>query len=137
MTQQPHYWVETPRKPKLHVPPMFIAALFTIASTWKQPRCLLTDEWIKKMWNIYTMEYCSIMIRDETGSFLQMIRMNLESVIQSEVSQKEKSKCHMLMCIYGIQKTGTDNPICMAVIETQMWRMDLWIQWEKREGGTN
>ena len=54
------------------------------------------------MWNIYTMEYCSIMIRDETGSFLQMIRMNLESVIQSEVSQKEKSKCHMLMCIYGI-----------------------------------
>ena len=102
MTQQSHYWVETPRKPKLHVPTMFIAALFTIASTWKQPRCLLTDEWIKKMWNIYIMEYCSIMIRDETGSFLQMIRMNLESVLQSEVSQKEKSKCHMLMRIYGI-----------------------------------
>ena len=61
----------------------FIAALFTIAGTWKQPRSPLTDEWIKKMWYIYTREYYSIVIRDEIGSFLQMIWMNLESVIQS------------------------------------------------------
>ena len=79
---------------------MFSEGLFTIAKTRKQHKCPLAEEWIKKMWYIYTMEYYSIMIRDEIGSFLQMIWMNLESVIQSEVSQKEKSKCHILMRIY-------------------------------------
>ena len=100
MTQQSYYWLQTPKKTKITCTPMFTVALFTIARTWKQPRSPLTDEWIKKMWYIYTMEYYSIMIRDEIGSFLQMIWMNLESVIQSEVSQKEKSKCHILMRIY-------------------------------------
>ena len=82
---------------------MFIAALFTIVKTWKQSKYPSADEWIKKMWYIYTMEYYSIMIRDEIGSFLQMIWMNLQSVIQSEVSQKEKSKCHILMHIYDVK----------------------------------
>ena len=50
--------------------PMFIAVLFTIARTWKQPRCPLTDEWIKKAWFIYTMEYYSAIKRNEIGSFL-------------------------------------------------------------------
>ena len=80
---------------------MFIAALFTIARTWKQPKCPSTDEWIKKMWHIYTMEYSSAIKRTEIE--LSIVRwMDLESVIQSEVSQKEKNKYHMLMHIYGI-----------------------------------
>ena len=69
--------------------PMFTAALFTIARTWKQPKCPSTDEWIK-MWYIYTMEYYSAIKRDEIGSFVEMW-MDLESVIQSEVSEKEKN----------------------------------------------
>ena len=80
---------------------MFIAALFTIARTWKQPRCPLTDEWIKKLWDIYTMEYYSAIKRNTFESVL--IRwMNLELIIQSEVSQKEKDKYHNLMHIYRI-----------------------------------
>ena len=79
----------------------FIAALFTIAKTWKQPRCLSTDEWIKKLWYIYTMEYYLAIKRNKIGSFVVMW-MNLESVIQSEVSQKEKNKYFILMHIYGI-----------------------------------
>ena len=77
------------------------AALFTIARTWKQPKCPSTDEWIKKMWHIYTMEYHSAIKRNEMEVFV-MRWMELESVIQSEVSQKEKNKCHMLTHIYGI-----------------------------------
>ena len=78
---------------------VFIAALFTIARTWKQPKCPSTDEWIKKMWYIYTMEYYSAIKRNEIELFV--VRwMDLESVIQSEVSQKEKNKYHMLTHIY-------------------------------------
>ena len=91
--------------------PMFIVALFTIARTWKQPKCPSTDEWIKKMWYIYIMEYYSAIKRDEIGSFVKMW-MNLESVIQSEVSQEEKNKYSILTQVCGIQKNGTDEPIC-------------------------
>ena len=80
--------------------PMFIAELFTIARSWKQPKCPLTDEWIKKMWYKYAMEYYSAIKRNEIGSFVEMW-MNLESVIQSEVSQKEKNKYRILTHIYG------------------------------------
>ena len=80
---------------------MFIAALFTIARTSKQPKCPSSDEWIKKMWHIYTMEYYSAIKRNEMEVFV--VRwMELDSVIQSEVSQKEKNKYHMLTHIYGI-----------------------------------
>ena len=68
---------------------MFTAALFTIARTWKQPRCPSTDEWIKKLWYIYTVAYHSAIKRNAFESVL-MWRMNLEPIIQSEVSQKEK-----------------------------------------------
>ena len=68
---------------------MFTAALFTIARTWKQPRCPSTDEWIKKLWYIYTMEYYSAIKRDTFESVI-MTCMNLELIIQREVSQKEK-----------------------------------------------
>ena len=79
---------------------MFIAALFAIARTWKQPKYPSTDEWIKKMWYIYTMEYYSAMKRNETESFVETW-MDVETVIQSEVSQKEKNKYRILMHICG------------------------------------
>ena len=75
--------------------PLFIAALFTIARTWKQPRCPLTDEWIKKLWYIYTIEYYLAIKRNAFESVL-MRWMNLEPIIQSEVSQKEKDNYCML-----------------------------------------
>ena len=80
---------------------LFIAALFTTARTWKQPKCPSTDEWIKKMWHIYTMEYYSVIERNEIELFVVMW-VDLESVIQSEVSQREKNKYHMLTLTSGI-----------------------------------
>ena len=81
---------------------MFIAALLTIARTWNQPKCPLTDEWIKNMWHIYTMEYYSAIKRNEIELFV--VRwMDLESVIQSEVSQKEKNKHRMLTHIWNLR----------------------------------
>ena len=70
---------------------MFIAALFTIARTWNQLKCPSTDEWIKEMWHIDTMEYYSAIKRKKTELFVVWC-MDLQSVIQSEVSQKEKNK---------------------------------------------
>ena len=78
--------------------PMLIAALFTIAKTWKQPKCPSTDEWIKKMWYIYTMEYYSAIkyeIRPCAATWMQ-----LEIIILSEVSQKEKDRYHMISLRY-------------------------------------
>ena len=80
---------------------MFIAALFTIARTWKQLRCPSTDEWIKKLWYIYKMDYYSA-IKMNTIESVLMRWMNLEPIIQSEVSQKKKDKYHILTHIYGI-----------------------------------
>ena len=81
--------------------PLFTAALFTIARTWKQPRYPSTDKWIKKLWYIYTMEYYSAIKRNAFKSVL-MRWMNLEPVTQSEVSQKEKKKSCILTHTYGI-----------------------------------
>ena len=78
--------------------PMFIVALFTIARSWRQPKCPSTDEWIKKLWYIYTMEYYSAIKRNEIGSFVETW-MDIETVIQSEVSQKAKNKYCTLMRI--------------------------------------
>ena len=71
--------------------PLFTAAQFTIARTWKQPRCPSTDKWIKKVWYIYTIEYYTA-IKRNTFELVLMRWMNLEPIIQSEVSQKEKHK---------------------------------------------
>ena len=95
--------------------PLFIAALFTIARTQKQPRYPSTDEWIKELWEIYTMEYYSAIKRKPFESVL-MRWMNLEPVIQSEVSQKKKDKYHILMQIYRIQKNGTEEFIYWATM---------------------
>ena len=81
--------------------PLFIAALFTIARTWKQPRGPSTDKWIKKLWYIYTMEYYSA-IKKNTFESVLMRWMNLEPIRQGAVSQKEKDKYHILTHIYRI-----------------------------------
>ena len=78
--------------------PMFIVAPFTIARTWKQPRCPFADKWIRKLWYIYTMEYYSAITKNTFESVL-MRQMKLE---QSEVNQKEKHQYSILMQIYGI-----------------------------------
>ena len=70
---------------------MFIAALFTIAKTWKQPKCPLTEEWVKKLWYIYTMHYYSAIKKNEIMTFAATW-MDLETVILREISQTEKDK---------------------------------------------
>ena len=80
---------------------MNIAALFIIASTWKQPRCPSADEWIRKLWYINTMEYYSAIKRNEIKSFVEMW-MDLEIVIQNGASQKEKNKYCLISIICGI-----------------------------------
>ena len=79
---------------------MFTAALFTIARSWKQPKCPSTHKWIKKMWYIYTMQYYSAIKRNEIESFVETW-MDLKTVIQSEVSQKEKNKYRILTPVCG------------------------------------
>ena len=74
---------------------MFTAALFTIAKTWKQPKCPSKEEWIKKMWYIYTMEYYSAILKNEIMP-CAAAWMDLEIIILSEVSQTEKDKYHMI-----------------------------------------
>ena len=75
---------------------MFIAALFIIAKTWKQPRCPSAEEWIRKLWYIYTKEYYSA-IKKNTFESVLMRWMKLEPIIQTEVSQKEKHQYSMLL----------------------------------------
>ena len=81
--------------------PMFITALFIIARTWKQPRRPSADEWIRKLWYIYTMEYYSAIKKNSFESVL-MKWMKLEPIMQSEVIQKDKHQYSILMHIYGI-----------------------------------
>ena len=115
MTQLSHCWAYTPRKPELRdmCTPMFIAALFIIARTWKQPRCPSADEWIRKLWYIYTMEHYSA-IKKNTFESVLMRWMKLEPIMQSEVSLKEKHQYSILTHIYGIYKDGNNDPICEA-----------------------
>ena len=86
---------------KRHMYPMFITALFTIARTRKQPRCPSADEWIRKLWYVYTMEYYSAIKKNAFESVL-MRWMKLGPILQSEVSQKEKHQYSKLMHICGI-----------------------------------
>ena len=86
---------------KRYMHPNVVAALFTVARTWKQPKCPSTEEWIQKMWYIYTKEYYSPIKKNEIVSFAETW-MDLETIIQSEESQKEKNKYHMLTHICGI-----------------------------------
>ena len=81
--------------------PVFIAALFTIARTWRQPKCPSADKWIRKLWYVYIMEYYSAIKKNAFESVL-MRWMKLELIIQSEVSQKEKHQYSLLIHIYVI-----------------------------------
>ena len=102
MTQKCHSKAYTLRKPKLrHMNPMVHCS--TIYNSWKMEstRCPLTDEWIKKLWYICTMEYYSA-IRRNALELVLMMWMNLEPIIQSEVSQKEEDKHCILTHIYRI-----------------------------------
>ena len=100
--------------------PMFIAALFIIARTWKQPRCPSADEWIRKLWYVYTMEYNSAIKKNAFESVL-MRWMTLESIRESEVKSERKTPMQYINTyIYGIYKDGNDDPICETAKETQM-----------------
>ena len=95
-----------PKEPKTLIQknistPMFIAALFTIAKIWKQSNCPLVDEWIEKLWYIYTMEYYSAIKEKEILPFATAW-MDLENIMLSEVSQSKKDKYHMVSLICGI-----------------------------------
>ena len=113
---------------------MFIAALFIIARTWKQPRCPSADEWIRKLWYIYTMEYYSA-IKKNTFESVLMRWMKLEPIMQSEVIQKEKHQYSILTHIYGIEKDGNDDPVCKTAKKTQMCITDFWTQRERERVG--
>ena len=103
MTQQSHCWAytEETRNERDTCTPMFIAAIFTIARTWKQPRCPSADEWIRKLWYIHTMEYDSAIKKNAFESVL-MRWIKLKLIIQSEIGQKEKYQYSILTHIYGI-----------------------------------
>ena len=100
MTQQSHCWAYTLRKPEGKETRVPQCSLFMIGRIWKQPRCPSADEWIRKLWYVYTMEYYSTAIK---SAFVSVLRwMKLEPIIQSKVSQKEKHQYSILTRIYGI-----------------------------------
>ena len=102
MIQQSHSWANIQTRlsfKKIHAP-LFIAALFTIAKIWKQPKCPSTDDWIRKMWCIYTMEYYSAIKKNKIMPSAATW-MELETLTLSEVSQKEKDKYHMIPLMSG------------------------------------
>ena len=104
----------------------FIAALFIRAKTWIQPKCPSAEEQIRKCC-VYTKEYYSAIKRNETVPFAKTW-MDLEIIIQSEVSQKEKNNYYILTHTCGIQKNGTDELICQTEIKTEVKNkhMDTW-----------
>ena len=106
---------------------MFIAALLTIAKTWKQPKCPLTDEWIKKMWYIYTMENYSVIKKNKIMTFAA-IRMDLEIIILSEVSQTKKDKYHDIIHMWNlILKNDTNKVIYKTERDSQILKTNLWL----------
>ena len=94
----------------------------------------MNDEWIRKLWYIYTMEYYSA-VKKNTFESVLMRWMKLELITQSEVSQKEKQQYSILTHIYGIQKDGNDNPVCETAKETQIYRTVFWTLWERERVG--
>ena len=96
-----------PKEPKALIQknissPMFIVALFTTSRIWKQPKCPSVNEWIKQLWDIYTMEYYSAVKKEE--NFTLCDRVWTENIMLSEISQPEKNKYHMISCTCGISQ---------------------------------
>ena len=92
----------------------------------KQSRCPLTDEWIKKLWYIFTMEYNSALESEFESVLLRSI--NLEPALQSEVNQKAENKYLILIHMYGMLKNSTNGPTFRAATDTQTYKTDLWTQ---------
>ena len=113
---------------------MFTVALFTIAKTWKQPKCSSTEERIKKMWYIYMMEYYSAIKKNEIMSFAAAW-MDLEIIILSEVSRTQKDKYHMISLICGILKNYTNELIYKTETDSQISKTNLWLPKGKRSWG--
>ena len=113
---------------------MFIAPLFTIASTWEPPRFPSTDEWIRKLWYTYTVEYYSVIKRD-AFAFVLMRWMNLDPLTQNKKSHKEKDKYFILMHIYRTQIDSANDLKCRAAKETHKKKTDVWTQWGKEKVG--
>ena len=114
--------------------PMFLAARFTIAKTWKQPKCPSTDEWIKKMWYIHTMEYYSAIKQNEIMPFAATW-MDLEIFILSEISQAEKDKYYMISLICGILKNITNYLIYKRKIDSDIENKLMVTKGERGGGG--
>ena len=96
---------------------MFIAALFAIAKTWKQPKCPSTEEWIKKMWYIYTMEYYSAIKRKEIMAFAATW-MDLETIMLSEVSQTMRLTSNAITYMWNVRK-GHNELLCRTDTDSQ------------------
>ena len=104
--------------------PVFIEALCAIAKTWKQPKCPSTEEWIKKKWYIYTMEYYSAIKRNEIPAF-SATWMDLEIIMQSEVSHAMRHQHQMLSLTCGIWKKGQTELLCRTDADSQTLK-NLW-----------
>ena len=104
-----------------HDSKMFIAALFAIANTWKQPNCPLTEEWIKKMWYIHTTEYYSAIKRNEIPAFL-VTWMDLEIIMLSEVSHTMRHQHPMLSLTCGIWKKDRLNIFAEQMLTHRHWK---------------
>ena len=103
--------------------PMFIAALFTISKTWKQPKCPSTEEWIQKMWYIYTMEYYSAIKRNKITAFLATL-MDLEIIMLSEVSYTMRHQHQMLSLTCGIWEKDRRNFFAEQMLTHRHWGGD-------------
>ena len=111
--------------------PVFAVPLFTIAKTWKHPKCPLTGDWIK-MWCVQTVVLIDVVYRytavtrNEIISFAAA-QIDLEIVILSEVSQREKNRYHMLFLIYGILKMVEMNLLSTKQKQSQIQNTNLWL----------
>ena len=137
MTQQSHSQAYTMRKPKLKKTHISHCSLQHCLQQLEYGSKLdvrqQMNRWIKKLWCIYTMKYYSTIKRNAFEPVL-MRWMNLEPIIQSEVSQKEKDKYSILTHIYGIEENRTEEFIYRAAMEKQTQRIDLWTWGEGRRG---
>ena len=112
--------------------PMFIAALYTIAKTWKQPKCPLTEEWIQKMWYIYPMEYYSAIKKNEIPAFFATW-MDLETIMLSEVSHTMRHQHQMLSLTCGIWKKDRLNFFAEQMLTHRQWK--TYGLWRRQFGG--
>ena len=128
------YPEETIIRNSIHIP-MFTAALFTTARTWKQAKCPLTEEWIKKMWYIYAMEHCSAIKKNEIVPSA-VTWMDLDIVILSEVSQEEKDK-YMTLLMCGIKKKAQINLFTKQKLSHRCRKQICGIQGGNDGGGIN